>query len=223
MTAHPAPRSGAEPRSSTRRRAGAAIATVAVALSGLLLAACGIPIQATAHAIGPVPAKVNARLPVTPTTAAPSVAGDVRLTVFFISSATLLVPVPRFVKPPASITAAVDTLLAGPTTHELFSLRVTTALLPGIKLLHASRAGSVVTVDFTPKFGSLSDLKEILGVAQVVFTVAEAVQPGIGVVFEINNIPIPVPVASGGLVGAPVHESDYASLRSQTTATSTSP
>jgi spore germination protein GerM len=204
-----------------RQGRSAAVAALVLAACGLALAACGIPIEATARAVGPVPAKVNARLPVTPTTAAPTVAGDVALTVFFIATGTRLVPKARYVKPPASITTAVNTLLAGPTTHERYSLRLTTALSPSIKLLRASRSGTVATVDFTQRFGSLTGTEEILGVAQVVFTVAETVQPSVGVIFEINGIPIPVPVATGDLVGLPVHESDYASLRSQTTTTAT--
>lgn len=203
-------------------RRGAGALGVAVAACGLALAACGIPTQATANNV-PVTPKVNAPAPGASTPVKPTRAGDVPLTVFFIWKGNSIVPTPRYVKPPASVATAVDTLLAGPTTHELYSEGITTALSPNIKLLHVSRVGAVETIDFTTRFGSLSGTRETLGVAQVVFTVAEAVQPDIGVLFEINGIPIPVPIAAGvgGLDGSPVHQSDYASLRPQTTPTAT--
>lgn len=198
------------------RRLATLAGVVALACCGLVLAACGIPTEATARALSNVPSKVNEPLPVTSTTAVPSQAGDVALTVFFISTDAYVVAEPRYVKPPASVATAIETLLAGPTTHELYTEGLTSALASDIKLLHTYRVGTVATVNFTTHFGSLSGNQEVLGVAQVVFTVAEALQPSIGVLFEINGAPIPVPVASGGLTSSPVHQSDYASLRPQT-------
>lgn len=202
-----------------RRRLAALAGVMALACGGVALAACGIPTEATARALSNVPAKVNEPLPVTSTTALPTQAGDVTLTVFFISTDAYLVAEPRYVKPPASVATAIETLLAGPTTHELYTEGLTSALASDIKLLHTYRVGTVATVNFTTHFGSLSGNQEVLGVAQVVFTVAGALQPSIGVLFEINGDPIPVPVASGGLTSSPVHESDYASLRPQTSGT----
>lgn len=206
-----------------RRRArcsGAALGALVLAACGLALSACGIPAEATAHAVASTP-KVNAPLPASATRVKPTRAGTVPLTAFFISQSTYLVPEIRYVKPPASVTTAIQTLLAGPTTHELYNTGITTALGPSIKLLHTNRVGSVVTVDFSTSFGSLSGTQEVLGVAQVVFTVTEVLPPTVGVLFEINGQTIPVPVASGGLVSTPVHQGDYAALRLQTSAATT--
>ena len=209
-----------------RRRGATAAGVLVMAASGLALAACGIPTQATAHALAVTP-KVNASAPGASTTARPTRSGLLPVTVFFIAKGAYVVPAPRYVKPPASVATAVDTLLAGPTTHELYSEGLTTALSPSIKLLHTTRrtthTGTVEIIDFTTHFGSLSGTQEVLGVAQVVFTVSETVQPNIGVLFEIDTIPIPVPIASGGggLDGSPVHQSDYASLRPATTPSTT--
>lgn len=203
------------------RRLAAFLGALAATGCGLALSACGIPTEATAHAIAAT-AHVNAA-PVTTTSVAATRAGTVRITVFFIAAHAYLVPEARYVKPPASVTTAIDALLVGPTTHELDTTGITTAFPrgTGIKLIHANRVGDVTTLDFNATFGSVSGSQEVLGVAQVVFTVAEDLQPTVGVIFEIDGSPIPVPVASGELVSSPVHQSNYATLVPPGTATTT--
>ncbi len=213
-------------RPGLRRPHGPAAAGALAAMSaGLMLAGCGIPTQATARAIpaSEVPRNVNAS-PVTTTTDAATRAGAVPTPVYFISTGAYIVPKSRYVKPSATVTAAIDTLLAGPTTRELYSTGTTTAFPrgTGIRLLHTSVAGNVVTLNFNTTFGFLSNTEEVLGVAQVVYTATEALKATDGVIIEINGGPIPVPMASGQLTSAPVHQSSYAALlKPATPATST--
>lgn len=190
-------------------------AALAAAACGLTAAGCGVPTEATAHALAGT-RNVDTVEPVTTTTATATRVGTVPIPVFFIGKGgDDLVSRTRYVKvhPGTAATTAVDVLLTGPSTLERYSLGDTTALARGVQLVHANLVGHVITLNFNTSFGNLSGPQELLGVAQVVFTVTHAVTTNDGVVFEINDFQIPVPVASGGgLQSQPVHQSNYASL-----------
>ena len=183
----------------------------ALGVAGALLAACGVPTETTARDIpaGQVPFHL-----LSPSSPAPAVAcakGCVPVSVYFVTTGRYVTPETRNVLLPGSVTEAVDVLLNGPTTKELQS-GIQTALGGGIKLISSRKSGNVVTLDFNPSFVQLSGSQEVLGVAQVVFTVAARLSPEIGVLFEIGGYGTDVPTATGRLVSAPVHESQYASL-----------
>ena len=63
----------------------------------------------------------------------------------------------------------------------------------------------VVTVNFNQAFGQITGSFTELAVAQVVATLVAQTGPNFGVVFEIDNQAISVPVASGAQVAGPVY------------------
>jgi Sporulation and spore germination len=195
-----------------RWRPAAAVAGV-LAAGGLVLSACGIPTEVTARSIpvSQVPPSVLA--PFTATTRVPTHAATTRIYVYFTLPNDSVKPEARLVKPPASLSAVMDVLLGGPTTHERIHTGLGTALGSGVRLLTAQVSGDVITLNFNGAFGELSGSQEVLGVAQVVYTVAGALKnPTVGVSFEIDGSPIAVPLANGAGVGTPVHEQDYYTL-----------
>ena len=113
----------------------------------------------------------------------------------------------------ATLTAAVDALLAGPTAPEVAAGDVT-AFSNGVRLLSADVTGGVTTrvatVNFNQAFGEISGSLQVLAVAQVVFTVTHQLGQTTGVQFEIQGVPIEVPSASGAQVPGPVHLAQYA-------------
>lgn len=196
-----------------RRRS---VASAAVAgLATFALAGCGIP---TGQAASPIaasqlPGRVVSR---NPSSKVPSTdSGLVQVDVYFTSTNAYVLPEARYVKPHASLATVIGTLLlaGGPSTTERFK-GIQSALSSQIHLLSSHVASNVVTANFSAGFGQLSGTQEILGVAQVVYTVAANLRTNVGVLFEIDGVPIDVPVASGALESGPVHESQYGTLLS---------
>ena len=191
------------------------IAATMAALSACALAGCGIPTEQAARPIAAsqLPGRVVPHIPSRkiPTTDS----GLVQVDVYFTSTNAYVLPEARYVKPHASLATVIGTLLLadGPSTTERFK-GVQSALSPQIHLLSSHVASNVVTVNFSAGFGQLSGTQEILGVAQVVYTIAANLRASVGVLFEIDGVPIDVPVASGALESGPVHESQYSTLLS---------
>lgn len=209
-------------RDARRRCAYRALAaTSAVAMCGLLLAACGIPTQPSASAI---PAsQLHARRPVTPPTESPCAKGCTSINVYFVSSKGRLVPVGRIAPPHDKVGAVVGAMLAGPTPAER-ATGFSTALPTDIRLLSTTETlkRRTITLNFSVDFATLSGPQEVLGVAQVVYTVS-SITPGVGVIFEIASVPVQVPLETGRLVNGAVHVPQYESLLTTTVPTTTTP
>lgn len=176
----------------------------AAGLGALLLSGCGIPLESSAQPVA-VPRVIS------PSTTFPSTAtNQTNVNVYFTSSGRI-VPRLRAVSIHQELADAVHELLLGPTVDEQRT-GIATALGYGtIHPLSLHHGGGVVTVNFSADFGLLSGPQEVLAVAQVVYTVA-AVDPGEGVVFELDGAVIEVPVEDGALVNGPVHASQYGGL-----------
>ncbi len=194
---------------------------VALVAGGLGLSACGIPTQRTASPISTRGTHIS--LPHTQPTISPCTkSGCIPIDVYFVTAGGRLKPAGRVVPRDATLATIIHSLLSGPTTAEQ-ALQIRTALGAGIRLLSASvtSAKKSATLDFNTHFFTLSGTQEVLGVAQVVYTV-NSVMPGTAVTFEIEGGPIEVPVESGALATTiAVHESQYASLLTTTTPTTT--
>ncbi len=192
----------------------------ALAVAGLALGACGIPTQRSA---GPISARqLKTRLPSTRPTVSPCTkSACTPVDVFFVGPDGRLTPVGRVAPPHPKISTVIDALLGGPTPPER-AKGIGTALGTGITLLSVQQASqsSTVVLDFSADFGILSGLQEVLGVAQVVYTVA-SIRPGFGVIFEIEGVHIEVPVQTGALSTGAVHESQYATLLTSAASTTT--
>ena len=205
-----------------RRRRAPFGALVACAAAGLALAACGIPTQPTASPISPnqLPAHLPpARPTVTPCTKS----GCISVDVYFVTPSAHLAPFARVVPRDAKLATVVRSLLAGPTAAEQAD-GITTALGSDIHLLSTdvTAGNKIATLDFSAGFGTLSGIREVLGVAQVVYTVT-AIMPGAGVIFEIAGAQTEVPLETGRLWTGAVHEVQYASLLTPTTPATTTP
>lgn len=192
----------------------------ALALGGGLAGGCGIPLQQSAQPIASdlLPEPVRSA---SPPAGNPSTGGvHVEDAVYFTTAGAFVVPEPRYFKPHATVGTVVTALLDGPTQRE-YAEGVQTALGGGIHLLSWKVSGDTVTVDFTETFLSLSGTQEVLGVAQVVYTIASFLDPAYSVLFETTGDPIFVPVGTGALVSGKVHVSEYTSLLSPTSPAAT--
>lgn len=192
-----------------------ALCTAALALA---LGGCGIPMQATARPVS-VPAKDKILSPATTTTGPQTVAGFVQVDVYFTRGRAYVLPEPRFLKPPAHLATVIDLLLDGPKTSERYT-GIETALAPSVRLKSVQSAHNIVSLNFTGAFFTLSGTQEILGVAQVVETV-DADKPGVGVLFDVDGVPITVPLQTGRLDSEPVRSSEYAALIAPTSTNTT--
>jgi len=192
----------------------------ALALAGLALGACGIPTQQSAS---PISARqLQTRLPSTRPTVNPCTkSACTPVDVFFVGPDGRITPVGRVAPPHPKISTVIDALLGGPTPPER-AKGIVTALATGIHLLSSQETSQkkIISLDFSGDFGILSGTQEVLGVAQVVYTVA-SIRPGFGVIFEIEGVHIEVPVETGALSTGAVHESQYATLLTATAPTTT--
>lgn len=193
-------------------------ALAAVAICGVTLGACGIPTQPSAS---PLSTRETQALPATPQTISPCTKGCTNVDVFFVGRESRLTPAKRVVPHDAKIRTVIDALLGGPTQVERQG-GISTALTAGTRLVSVVQTTKkkTMTLNFSADFGTLSGTREVLGVAQVVYTVS-AFRPGVGVIFEIAKSQLEVPVETGAFVTGAVHESQYAALLTTTAPAST--
>jgi hypothetical protein len=202
----------------SRRRAPMRSAMVLVlgVLIGGLLAGCGIPAGSAPQAIAKSDVPFHLLDPTSPSTSTPFNAPAGVSEVIFLVDATLhLTPVRRIVAPPANLSQIVNLLLLGPTDVE--STAGIQSFLTGATTQSSSANGALVTVasgiatvDFaTNPVQVVGGSQTLLAIAQVVFTVTQ--QPNVtGVLFEIADQPIEVPVGpNGALVPGPVTRLQY--------------
>lgn len=199
-----------------RRRA--AVAAAAVALIGISCASCGIPLESTAK---PLQADLPRRVVAPSTSTTIPAAAATKVDVYFVTTGRYVMPEIRYAKASDELPAAITSLLVGPSTSER-AAGITTALgyTSSITLLSWKHVGNVVTLNFDSNFGYLSGTPERLGVAQVVYT-ATSIYPNDSVQFQLDTATLAVPLQNGELVSGPVHVSQYASLRSPVTTTTT--
>jgi Sporulation and spore germination len=202
-----------------RRRAAATVVGIGVGVA-FLLAGCGIPTESAARSISESQVPYHLLSPTAPTVTTPTLNSYVTVNVYFTVTNKSVVKEPRFIPPPASLTAVIDALLKGPKFSEL-QTGVQTSLNNEVKLLSTHVAGGIAKVNFNPAFGDLSGFQQVLAVAQVVWTVATwpggtLHGTGIGVEFEIGGFQIQVPLSTGQLITGPVHLKQYASLLAPT-------
>jgi Sporulation and spore germination len=178
----------------------------------LVLTGCGVPVdrQPSALSRNQIPFDLLAPTQSTaPATTAPSPI-EVPVRIFLIGPTGRLVAVTRNVSvSPPDLATVLRALVAGPTDMES-AAGLQSALTTQTTVLGANIAGGVATVNLGGTFGQLVGPPEIQAVAQVVFTASA--QPGVtGVTFELNGLPVEVPVASGALVPV-ANTSQFAAL-----------
>jgi len=182
-----------------RALAGATLAVVA----GGLVAACGIPVDSSPHALpsNAIPFGLLNKTSSTTSSTSTTTPTSVTVKVFFLDPAGHLVAVERNVAahpPGGELEAVLNALVQGPTSIEA-GAGLRSAVPPTTRVLHTSEAGGVATVDLSSVFGQLIGPPQIQAVAQVVYTATSL--PGItGVAFELGGQSVDVPVASGAQV-----------------------
>jgi hypothetical protein len=188
------------------RRRGPVGALAAASL--VLLASCGVPVDATARSTDPadVPFDLLSREPTGTVSPGPRLAA---VQVFFVRGGRLW-PEPRTVPAPASPRGALSALAEGPTSAER-DQGLRTELLVEDAIGSVRGGGGVVQVDVAPGLADLPSERQVLAVAQIVLTVAAA-EPGASVAITIDGEPISVPLPDGPSSTHPVGGEDYLAL-----------
>lgn len=192
------------------------LALVLAVLVGGLLAGCGVPTSSAPQAIAKSDVPFHLLGPTSTSTSTPfNAPAGVSEVIYLVDSTLHLTAVHRIVAPPANLTQIVNLLLLGPTDVESTAgiqsfLTGTTLQTPSSNGALVTLANGVATVDFaTNPVQVVGAVQTLLAIAQVVFTVTQ--QPNVnGVLFEIADQPIEVPVGpNGALVPGPVTRLQY--------------
>lgn len=168
----------------------------------VLVAACGIPVDASPETItvdlgdlGEIEEATGARL------AAVSL---------YLVRDDRLVHVTRDLPSPAQLFDVLDSLVSGETDPEdRAGLR--TSIPIGTDLRGVSQDDGVARIDLSSDFAAVGGRQELQAVAQVVLT-ATGIDGVDAVVFELEGTPTDVPTPSGALADHPVTAADYAPL-----------
>lgn len=168
----------------------------------LLMAACGIPVEADPEVVD-----VELAPPGGNETPAP---GELAAVSLYLVRDDALVHVTRDLPSPPSLTSIFDSLLGGVTNEER-QANLRTAIPPDTETISITEDGSVLRVDLNSEFAAVGGEEEILAVAQIVLT-ATSVEGVDQVAFQLEGVPTDVPVASGALSVDPVGAADYESL-----------
>jgi len=189
------------------RRAAATVVAGAVGSAGL--AGCGLGAQGSPQPLStPGASHVLGGAASAPRRAAPGVPTPV--TLFLEGPNERLVPVRSEVRWPATISAALGRLAAGPTASESSQGLVSPASSVGPFRTGAVHGG-VVSVNLPVSFENLGGQDQTVAAAQIVFTVTTF--PGIkGVRFLMGGQRAEVPNGNGGLTPGPSTRKDYSEL-----------
>lgn len=206
----------------------------AAALSGVLLAGCGLPTDASPRAIKPETVPYNL-LGVNDTDAptAPADADLRPITVYLVrddDGKLVLKPSSRQIATPVNLDTVVGNLMAGGTTTTEKDLELAN-LVPGKELVGINprnAAGATTTVQVTPDFFDRLPRGESrrLAIAQIVFTVTEfgsaEGKASQYVRFTVNGEARKVPTADGQAQPV-VSRADYATFDPTVTTSTTAP
>ena len=182
-------------------------------LIALVTSACGIPTSSQPDVVSKHNVPFHLLSPdssSTTTTTEPALA-YAQENIFLLDNAGKAISVRRDVSVPATLTAVLTALIAGPTSAEA-SQGITSALPSDLKVISIALVGSTVTLNFNTAFGKINGAAETQAVGQVVLTTTD--QPQISAVsFQIDSKPISVPTSSGVVTSAPVTAAQYVSLK----------
>ncbi|HET9441695.1 MAG TPA: GerMN domain-containing protein [Acidimicrobiales bacterium] len=174
-------------------------AAAGIAAATLALASCGVPAedQARRLAAEDVPYGLLEQAPPTTSTFRTPTVPKVGATVYLLAAGRLRA-VPRQVTAPATIAKVLSALLTGPDDAEL-TAGLRSAINPSASLLPRRAPPETVSIDLSAEFVQAPVSDQVLGLAQIVYTVTEL--PGVaGVTFTLDGEPIAVPIPSGTTV-----------------------
>ena len=180
----------------------------ALSVAGIVLAACGVPVDERAPPVPPVAVPYEL-LESTTTTAVPDAPAGGDTSICLTIDSTVLA-VGRSRDASTDLRSLLGIVLAGPTEGEA-GLGLRSALTGDEPVLAARRAEGGAEVELGRDFAELPADQQLLAVAQM--TCALTAQPGVrDVTFLFDERQIEVPIQGGSLVARPVTRDDYARL-----------
>jgi hypothetical protein len=210
-----------------RRRAGAMKATLAAALVGLSLSACGVPLQDSAQALPPevIPPPIvvpsaspsPAESPSPTPSPSPTSTSVVEVVDLFFIREDGLVPLASDFPAPADPQLVLDGLAAGPPTETGLRSVVVDPLTGTALVSQFVPTGTVAlptadaTIAVASSFSSLPSAEQVLLLGQVVLSLSSAGSNTVSIVDEAGS-PLAVPLPDGRLLDRPATALDYAGL-----------
>lgn len=176
---------------------------LALTMMGLGLVACGVQDSGTRSvSAADVPYGLLEQAPSTTSSSIRPTPPTDRVDVFvYLVAGNRVQAVIRELGPPPTVPKAVAALVLGPSESEAVT-GVRTAINPTANIT-PRQTGPTVLVDLGPEFIQVSTAEQLLGLAQIVFTLTEV--PGVtGVRFTLAGTPIQVPTAGGTPTAGPV-------------------
>lgn len=171
-----------------------------------LLAGCGVPADPAPRGIPAEQVPFGLLGTTTTTTAAPAPATTTA--VVFLVDGERLAPVRRQVPAPATPSAVLAALAAGPTPAEA-TAGLRSAPVAGAALAQVTAGAATVALD--RDFAAIGLNEQVLALAQLVYTITEL--PGIGGVrFSVDGRPIEIPTANGPTKTGAATRADFAAV-----------
>ena len=182
---------------------------VAVAVSALLLAGCGIPDDREPRNINPDDVQYDL---LAPSTTMPPTPGPVAAiaSIFLLGPDNRLVAVQRQLAEQQTVGSVVGSLLQGPTPAETAS-GLRSAIDQQTAVLGAQAQGDVAQVDISDALLKLPPQDQVRALAQIVYT-ATSVAGIRGVQVMVNSQVADVPRSDGSLTRDPLLRTDYTAL-----------
>lgn len=175
-------------------------------LAGWLLAACGVPLDASPREIDPDRVPFGLLEPDQPgsTTVPQSMQASAEV---YLVRGDRLVAVVRDVPTPPTAEKAVMALLRGPTDEEAkIGLRTAITTTGGVSV--SGPEDGLVRIELGRSFATSGAGDQVLGLAQLVFTVT-ALPEASRVLFTVSGRPVEVPAGDGTLTGSPLGRENF--------------
>jgi len=194
-------------RAPLRLRRRAALKAVAVLVSGGLLSACGVGVDASPVRVSPSRVPFGLLRHSTPTT---TPTGPGQYVTIYLEGPQRLVAVSREVPAPVTAARVLRALGAGPTSTEAAAgLQSPISTAAPLTLFRVGPTS--VTVNVASSFTSLAGADQAIAVAQLVFTLTAL--PGIeSVSVRIDGKKAKVPTGKGTLRRGPLDRADYSTV-----------
>jgi spore germination protein GerM len=192
-----------------RRPAGVGVVLVVVVLAGLVVGACGAPIDDRPRALEGVPADLLAASATTTTVTSPP-GSTSTITIYFFGAERLVQVQRQIPTPPADrfVERVVSQVFAPPREDEV-RRGLRSFVNPSTAVLSASVESGIVTIDLNGP-PSVADGEPVaMALAQIVYTATSA-SGVIGVQFTTNGKKKTVPTSDGSLTSTPVGRASYA-------------
>jgi spore germination protein GerM len=178
-----------------------------VAAAGVLLAACGVGVDAAPNVIGKRSVPYGLTRPAPPTTAAPVPSAYVTI---YLLAPQHLVAVSQSVSGPVTVSTVLRALAAGPTDQQA-AQGLASPISSAAPLRFDHLVNTVATVDVSSSFTALAQKEQELAAAQLVYSLTAF--PGVSSVqIRIHGRLVQVPTGKGTLTKVPLTRSNYASF-----------